>query len=111
MNAPANMSAVYTTGTWTLEAGKEDVFVEAWRQFAAWASAAPGAGTLVLTRDARDEQRFVSFGLWSDDDAVRSWKSSTEFREQLARVLQHVAEFEPTELAVVAAAAAGEAAG
>jgi hypothetical protein len=52
---------------------------------------------------------FVSFGAWKSVDAVRVWKGAPDFRERMALVLRHVAEFEPTELAVVAAAEAGAA--
>ena len=69
----------------------------------------PGAGTLRLTRDVRDAEVFLSFGAWESIDAVRAWKSAPAFRERLARVLQHVAESEPTELALVAIAEAGAA--
>jgi heme-degrading monooxygenase HmoA len=103
------MSEVYTTGTWTANSGREDAFVEAWAEFAGWASGMPGVGTLVLTRDVRGAARFVSFGSWESIEAVRAWKNTPDFRERLARVLQHVAEFEPTELAVVATAESGTA--
>ena len=104
------MSEIYTTGRWKPGAGKEDAFVEAWARFAAWASGLPGAGTLRLTRDLRDAGVFVSFGRWGTIDAVRAWKSAPDFRERLARVLQHVDEFEPTELELVATARNGAAA-
>jgi heme-degrading monooxygenase HmoA len=100
---------IYTTGRWKPRAGKEDAFVEAWASFAAWASGVAGAGTLRLTRNLRDADVFVSFGRWRTLDEVRAWKSSAEFRERLAHVLQHVDEFEPTELEVVATAEAGAA--
>jgi hypothetical protein len=70
------MSRTYTTGSWKPTAGKQDMFVAAWSEFAAWDSI----------------------------EAVRVWKSAPDFREPLARVLQHVAEFEPSELKVVATA-------
>jgi heme-degrading monooxygenase HmoA len=98
---------LYTQGVWRPAAGKEDVFVEAWALFAGWASGMPGAGTLHLARDVRNVERFVSFGRWDSADAVRAWKSHPEFRERIARVLQHVDEFEPTELSLVATADAG----
>lgn len=63
-----------------------------------------GAGTLRLTRDVRETERFVSFGRWESIDAVRAWKTASEFRERMARVLQHVDDFEATELAVAATA-------
>jgi heme-degrading monooxygenase HmoA len=101
------MGEIYTTGSWKPSPGREDAFVEAWAQFAGWASSMPGAGTLRLMRDLHQPGRFVSVGDWESIEEVRNWKSSLEFRERMARVLQHVEEFEPTELAVVATAEAG----
>ena len=101
------MSTVYTSGTWKPSPGREDAFVEAWKQFAAWASQMPGAGTLHLVRDLEQPERFMSFGDWENIEQVRDWKSSPEFRERMARVLQHVDEFKPSELTLVAAAEHG----
>ena len=101
------MSTVYTTGTWTPTPGRENEFVEAWERFAAWASEMPGAGTLRLTRDLYEEGRYVSFGDWSSVEEVRGWKSSPEFKERMAQVLQHVTEFQPAELGLVATAGDG----
>jgi heme-degrading monooxygenase HmoA len=81
--------------------------VAAWTEFAVWASGMPGAGELRLVREVGDGGRFLSFGVWASDDAVRAWKSAPEFRPRLARVLEHVAQFEPSELALVATARAG----
>jgi heme-degrading monooxygenase HmoA len=101
------MSEVYTTGTWTPNAGEADAFVEAWLEFARWASQAPGAGSLRLARDARDQERFVSFGRWDNIEAAHAWKSSPEFRERMGRVQRHVDQFAPAELEVVATVEAG----
>jgi heme-degrading monooxygenase HmoA len=103
------MSAIYTTGSWKPNHGSEEAFVEAWAKFAGWASSMPGAGTLQLVRDLNEPGRYVSFGDWESIDQVRDWKSSPEFSERMARVLQHVDEFKPTELALVATAQAGAA--
>jgi heme-degrading monooxygenase HmoA len=101
------VTEIYTTGTWKPSAGKADAFIEAWAGFAAWASGRPGAGTLRLTHDVRDAEVYLSFGAWESSDAVRAWKSAPDFRDRLARVLQHVDEFTPTELALVATAEGG----
>jgi heme-degrading monooxygenase HmoA len=98
------MSTIYTSGSWQPSPGSEDAFVAAWQQFAAWASARPGAGKLQLVRDLGRPERFMSFGDWESIEQVRDWKSSPEFRERMARVLQHVDEFQPSELTVVASA-------
>ena len=104
------MTELYTTGRWHVAAGKQDAFVDAWAEFAAWASSFAGAGTLRLARDLRDSEAFVSFGGWQTIEAVRAWKSAPEFRERLAQVLQHADGFEPSELELLAAAEAGAAA-
>ena len=98
------MAELITTGVWSVDATKEQAFVEAWAEFAVWASSMPGAGTLRLGRDGDDPRRFVSMAPWATTDAVRAWKSSPEFKERIARVLQHVDDFHPTELDVVATA-------
>ena len=101
------MSELLTTGTWIVAATKQAAFVKAWASFAEWASSRPGAGVLRLSVDTGDRTRYVSFGVWEDTASVRAWKSAPEFRERLARVLQHVDEFHPAELEVTAAATNG----
>jgi heme-degrading monooxygenase HmoA len=96
------MSNVYTTATWTPYPGKEEDFVSAWSEFASWASSMPGAGRLSLARDIREPERFISFGGWDSLEQVRGWKGSPEFRGRMARVLQHVSDFNPSELDVIA---------
>lgn len=103
------MSETYTTGSWTPSPGNEEAFVEAWKAFAGWASGRSGAGMLRLVRDLHEPGRFVSFGAWESLDDVRAWKQSPEFKERIARVLQYVDDFRPTELEVVAVAEDGSA--
>ncbi len=101
------MPDVYTTGSWKPFPGQEEPFVDAWLEFVKWASERPGAGTAFLTRDLRDPERFVSFMDWESIEAVRGWKDSSEFKERMSRVQQHIDKFAPTELEVVAACKAG----
>lgn len=96
------MADVYTTGSWRPFEGREAEFLEQWKEFMDWATSLPGAGTAVLARDLRDPGRFVSFAAWRDVEAVGAWKTSPEFKPRMARVQEHVDEFAPTELAVVA---------
>ena len=96
------MSELVTTGMWRVNPGHETEFVDAWTRFADWAATRPGATTLRLGRDAGDPSRFVSFAAWHDSASVHAWKSSPNFREQIAQVLQYVDVFEPAELDVVA---------
>ncbi|HLE99436.1 MAG TPA: antibiotic biosynthesis monooxygenase family protein [Gaiellaceae bacterium] len=96
------MSNVYTTGSWKPFPGEEGAFIEAWTEFADWASSRPGAGVARLARDLRDPERFVSFMAWDSIEAVREWKSSPEFKERMSRVQKHIDKFAPTELELVA---------
>jgi heme-degrading monooxygenase HmoA len=57
-----------------------------------------------LTRDLRDPEHFVSFMDWESIEAVRGWKSSSEFKERMGRVQKHVDKFSPTELELVVSA-------
>jgi len=97
------MNQLVTTGTWRARDGEEDAFIAAWTDFVEWAAEQDGSGTLRLGRDVDDPGRFVSFAAWRDADAARAWKQSPEFALRMKRVQQHVAEFKPAELEVVAA--------
>ena len=103
------MGDIYTSGSWKPNPGSEEAFVEAWAQFAAWGSSISGAGTLRLARDLEDPERFLSFGDWESVEAATAWKNMPDFREKIARVLQHCAEFDSANYAVVAKAEGGSA--
>ena len=101
------MPEVYTTGSWKPFPGQEEPFVEAWTEFASWASERHGAGRARLTRDLRDPNQFVSFMDWESIEDVRSWKGSPEFKERMSRVQKHIDKFAPTELELVASCVGG----
>jgi len=103
------MAQVYTTGWWKPISGQEESFIEAWKEFTGWASGLPGAGTPVLTRDLSDPERFVSFMDWESIEAIREWKGSSEFKTGMGKVQEHVDQFSPAELEIVAGGAGGAA--
>ena len=94
----------YTTGSWLPYPGPEDAFLDAWQQFANWSCQMPGAQLAVLTRDLRDPNRFVSLIAWDDLEHIHSWKRCGDFRRRMAHVQEHIEQFRPTELDVVATA-------
>ena len=102
------MAEMVTTGVWVVDDAEQEAFIEAWASFAAWASSMDGAGPLRLGRDSGEPRRFVSFGPWDSTEQVHAWKASGEFRQRMGAVLQHVAEFHPTELDAVASASKGD---
>jgi len=98
------MGDFYSHGDWQVEAANEEAFRAAWLEFVGWASTQPGAGSFRLLRDLGTPGRYSSLGEWSERANVDSWKSTPEFREKLANVLQHVSEFQPSELELAASA-------
>ncbi len=46
----------------------------------------------------RQARMVVSFGIWDNAEAVHAWKSSPEFRERGAHVLQPIRGLRPAEL-------------
>ena len=98
-----NAAAFYSTGSWLPFSGQEEPFLEAWKSFAAWAAALPGAaGEALLVRDLRDPERFVSLMPWESMEAIRGWKTHPEFKSRMAQVQKFVDKFAPTETEVVA---------
>ena len=87
------MAETYTAGMWQVRAGEEEAFIQAWRDFAAWASSRAGSGTLRLTRDVREPNRFFSFAPWEGIEAIHAWKASEEFKERIGRVKAHTDDF------------------
>jgi heme-degrading monooxygenase HmoA len=97
------MAELVTTGYWRPAETQEDAFIAAWTDFVQWAAEQEGCGTLRLCRDLGNPGYFVSVATWRDADAAHAWKSSPEFAERMKRVQEHVVEFRPAELEVVAA--------
>jgi heme-degrading monooxygenase HmoA len=96
------MSEVYSSGKWKAKEGEGEQFVAAWTEFAEWLHTQPGAGTARLVRDRSETDIYLSFAPWESLEAMQAWKSSPEFRERMAKVQEHVAEFTPQEMDLVA---------
>lgn len=77
----------YTSGDWTVKAGREEEFVARWTEFidAALTNAA-GAGRFVLLRDNHNPRHFVSTGSWADQASIDRWRTSPGFGELFGRV-------------------------
>jgi len=101
------MYEIFTYGRFEVEPANEDAFVEAWSEFAVWISQRPGNRSVRLMRDIRNAGRLVSVGRWDDAEAVRAFKGSAEFKEQLGRVVKLAKDFEPTELVTLVKATEG----
>jgi heme-degrading monooxygenase HmoA len=90
------MTETYTSGVWVVKPGEEDDFVEAWKEFVAWAAGMPGSGTFLLVRDLDRSQHFMSFAPWESFEAQQAWKRQPEFVERINRVRARCEDFHPS---------------
>ncbi len=61
-----------------------------------------GAWTARLTRDMSEPLRYLSFAPWESAEAMHAWKADPEFPERIGLVREHVTEFTPSEMELVA---------
>ena len=95
------MRSPYTLGEWTVRAGHEEDFVAAWRQLAEWtADNIPGSSWAKLLQDRDAPDRFVSFGPWTDHEAIAAWRQHPGFGERVARIRELVEAFTPHDMVV-----------
>jgi len=78
--------AVYTSGDWHVTPGKEAEFVRAWQSFAQQSVSDDATSQGTLLRDNADPSHFISFGNWPDAQTVESWRSSSAFQENFAKL-------------------------
>lgn len=81
------MAEIYTSGSWLVREGREEEFVEAWRDLATWTKGEiGGAGNPRLLRDRDNPRRFLSFGAWDDARAVETWRASEGFQQRIGKI-------------------------
>jgi quinol monooxygenase YgiN len=80
------MADVWSSGTWTVKAGKGDAFAAAWLEFAEWTRSTHGADRAWLLRDQANPDRFLSVGPWPSAAAIEAWRSDPGFRERIGRI-------------------------
>ena len=93
----------YTAGHWLALPGREDELVRSWSDFTAWSlQVLAEAQSFVLIRRTDEPRRFLSFGTWSDADAVSRWRSFDGFQERLGRSRALCEHFEGHDYVLVA---------
>lgn len=97
------MSKPYTLSVWHVRPGREDEFVERWRDWHEWTVAQGLTAPGTLLRDLDHGSRFVSFGPWETLDDVARWRSAEGYHDRVKRLQEVVESFEPATLEEVAA--------
>ncbi len=79
---------VIVFGYWTVKPGKEEEFINSWKEFAEWTmhNVEGPKGEARLIRSLDDTRSFVSFGEWKDWGRVQEWRATAEFRAFAERV-------------------------
>jgi heme-degrading monooxygenase HmoA len=96
------LAAPYTHTSWVVKEGREDEFVERWREWADWTRRQGLASQAMLLRDVDDPRRFISFGPWESIQAVSNWRAQAGYHERVVQLGEVVDHFEPRTLEVVA---------
>ncbi len=93
----------YTVGVWTVKPGKERAFIAEWEAFARWTSEnQSGAQTGYLLQDTRSPEKFISFGPWENEEAIKNWRERPEFKAFATKASELCTEFQPRSLTLVA---------
>jgi heme-degrading monooxygenase HmoA len=75
----------YASGNWHVTGGKEEEFIERWKEFLGWTRKNhTGLIEASLIRDVSDPSHFVSFACWSDEASRDGWRDDPEFGSHFA---------------------------
>ena len=96
------METTYTHTTWHVQPGREEEFVERWREWVGWSRREGFEAQALLLRDLESPQTFVSFGPWESVAAVRNWRTLPGYGERVARLSEVLESFEPRTFEIAA---------
>lgn len=81
-----NSNQSFTTGIWNVKKGKEQEFINAWKEIAQWTFNNMDGGSARLLQDAKDQSRFISVGKWVSENNIQKWRETTEFKTALEKM-------------------------
>lgn len=87
--------SVYTLGIWLIHPGRENDFVQAWRDLARKTDEDFPGRTAVLMHDRDVPNRFISTGPWDSIEQVEQWRASQGFQQNMQTIKEMVEHFEP----------------
>jgi quinol monooxygenase YgiN len=92
------MTGVWTHGTWTVKAGQEEAFVEAWSKLARASLGRFGTAPPTILRDRDRPNVFVTFGPFASIEDVDDFRASDLFREGVGTIRPLLESFEAATL-------------
>jgi len=81
-----NLNQSFTTGIWNVKKGKEQEFINAWKEIAQWTFNTMDGGSARLLQDSKDQSKFISVGQWVSKDNIQKWRDTTEFKTALEKI-------------------------
>jgi heme-degrading monooxygenase HmoA len=87
-----NSNQSFTTGIWNVKKGKEQEFIEAWKEMAEWTFNNIDGGSARLLQDSKDGSRFISVGQWTSENNIQKWRDTDEFKNALNKINTLLAE-------------------
>lgn len=95
--------SVYSMGLWLVHPGRENDFVQAWRDLVRRAQENYPHTTFVLMHDREVPDRFISTGAWESLEQIEQWLASADFSAGMEAVRPSIEHFEPHTLDEAAA--------
>jgi heme-degrading monooxygenase HmoA len=86
--------SVYSLGIWLVHPGRENDFVQAWRDLARKTQEDYPGAQAVLMHDEDVRQRFISTGAWESLEQIEQWRASETFTHGLATIRPMLEHFE-----------------
>lgn len=88
--------SVYTVGVWTVKPGREDEFVDAWREMAVRTREEYPGRSATLLRDRRTPNLFIGSGPWESMEQIEQWRlRSPAFGSFISHVRELIESFTP----------------
>ena len=85
----------YSSGEWSVQAGREEEFIERWTTFIEWSlDNARGAESFVLVQSMEESSKFLSLGAWENQEAQEAWRGMPRMQELLGQCRELCEEFE-----------------
>jgi quinol monooxygenase YgiN len=87
--------SVYTLGIWLVHPGRENDFVQAWRDLARKTQEDFPHANAVLMHDQDVPNRFISTGPWESIEQIEQWRASAMFTQGVEAMKDMLEHFEP----------------
>jgi len=97
-----NEEVVYSVGVWKVKAGKEEIFLKAWIDFANWTkSNQKGSRNVIMLQDLEQKNKFMSIWPWDNLENMQAWRQTPEFRATLIELKKLCDKIEPKTMKTV----------